>query len=155
MSPRVTRRSFLLDVGLTAIAAKRVTAAEPEPAFKLAPAQRHFHERGTGKTTRMVDAAMRRCAAEPGRHELLLAATSDSSVSIVEPILLHLAAQHHGCSYRRPHRLLTFANGSSIRLDAANQDFRRHLSCVYQGISLDHAAPVPSDWDLLQTRVRP
>ena len=152
MSPHVTRRGFLLALGLTPIAAKAVTAEAP--ADQRPPPQPGSFGRGTGKTTRMVKAAIRRCAAEPGRHELILAATYPDLVAVLEPIMA-LAVRDlppHSVTYAVHIRTLTFQNSSRLRLDAATRGAEHHLSCEYHQISLDHAAPIPTDWALLQTR---
>ena len=158
MSPHVTRRGFLLALGLAPIAAKAVTAAPPvsPPLFHPSQSPREFFSRGTGKTTRMVEAAMRRCAAEPGRHELFLAATYPHIVTMLEPIVARAVRDlpPHSVTYAVPTRTLTFQNGSRLRLDAATRGAEHHLSCEYHQISLDHAAPLPTDWALLQTRIR-
>ena len=138
MSPHVTRRGFLLALGLTPIAAKAVTAAPPAPppVFQPSQAQREFFGRDTGKTTRMVDAAIQRCLADPGRQKLLVAATSQHLVTVLLPIVSRAA---HALPPRSvtccvSTRTLTFQNGSRLKL---------------------HAAAPHADWYLLQARLRP
>ena len=123
MSPHVTRRGFLLALGLTPIAAKAVTAAPPAtpPVFQPSQAPREFFARGTGKTTRMVDAAIRRCAAEPGRHELLLTSTSQHLATVLLPIVSRAARAlpPRSVTYCVSTRTLTFQNGSRLKLGTA------------------------------------